>query len=51
LRIAVNMLLGKQVDKTKLGGVNGLSFVIPVPIVVTKDNLQEGLDICKDKPE
>ncbi len=51
LRIAINMLLGKQVDKTKLGGVNGLSFVIPVPIVVTKDNLQEGLDICKDKPD
>ncbi len=51
LRIAVNMLLGKQVDKTKLGGVNGLSFVIPVPIVITKDNLQEGLNICKDKPD
>ncbi|MEN4011095.1 MAG: substrate-binding domain-containing protein [Bellilinea sp.] len=51
LRIAVQMLLGKQVDETKLGGVNGLSFVIPVPIVVTKDNLQEGLDICADKPD
>jgi len=51
LRIAVQMLLGKQVDKTKLGGVNGLSFVIPVPIVITKDNLQQGLDICKDKPD
>ncbi|MEW6651811.1 MAG: sugar ABC transporter substrate-binding protein, partial [Chloroflexota bacterium] len=43
--------LGKQVDETTLGGVNGLSFVIPVPIVVTKDNLQEGLDICADKPD
>ncbi|KPL73685.1 sugar ABC transporter substrate-binding protein [Bellilinea caldifistulae] len=51
LRIAVNMLLGKQVDKSKLGGANGLSFVIPVPIVITKDNLQQGLDICKDKPD
>jgi ribose transport system substrate-binding protein len=51
LRIAVNMLLGKQVDKSKLGGVNGLSFVIPVPIVITKANLQQGLDICKDKPD
>jgi ribose transport system substrate-binding protein len=51
LRIAVNMLLGKQVDKSKLGGANGLSFVIPVPIVITKANLQQGLDICKDKPD
>ena len=51
LRIAVNMLLGKQVDTTKLGGTNGLSFVIPVPVTITKDNLQEGLDICKDKPD
>jgi ribose transport system substrate-binding protein len=31
--------------------VNGLSFVIPVPIVITKENLQQGLDICKDKPD
>ncbi|MFZ6019131.1 MAG: sugar ABC transporter substrate-binding protein, partial [Chloroflexota bacterium] len=51
LRIAVNMLLGKQVDKSKLGGANGLSFVIPVPIVITKANLQQGLEICKDKPD
>ncbi len=51
LRVAVNMLLGKQVDESKLGGVNGLSFVIPVPVVVTKDNLQEGLQICADKPD
>jgi ribose transport system substrate-binding protein len=51
LRIAVNMLLGKKVDTSKLGGVNGLSFVIPVPIIITKDNLQEGLNICKDKPD
>lgn len=51
LRIAVNMLLGKEVDSSKLGGTNGLSFVIPVPVVITKDNLQEGLDICKDKAD
>jgi len=51
LRIAVNMLMGKQVDTAKLGGVNGLSFVIPVPIVVTKDNLQEAVAICADKPD
>src|SRR3712207_8533747 len=43
LRIAVNMLLGKQVDTSKLGGANGLSFVLPVPVVVTKDNFKEVL--------
>ncbi len=51
LRIAVNMLLGKKIDKTKLGGANGLSFVIPVPVVVTKDNFQQVFSTaCKDKP-
>jgi ribose transport system substrate-binding protein len=51
LRIAVQMLQGKQVDESKLGGANGLSFVIPVPVTITSANLQEGLDICKDKPD
>lgn len=51
LRIAVNMLQGKEVDKAKLGGTNGLSFVIPVPVVVTKDNFQEVYTtVCADKP-
>lgn len=51
LRIAVNMLMGKQVDKSKLGGSNGLSFVLPVPVTVTKDNFREVYDTtCKDKP-
>jgi ribose transport system substrate-binding protein len=48
LRIAVNMLQGKQVDKSKL---TGQSFVIPVPVVVTKDNFQQVYStVCKDKP-
>jgi ribose transport system substrate-binding protein len=51
LRIAVNMLEGKKVDTTKLGGSNGMSFVIPLAMVVTKDNLQDAVDICKDKPD
>jgi ribose transport system substrate-binding protein len=51
LRIAVNMLQGKQVNKSKLGGANGLSFVIPVPITVTKDNFQEVYQSqCAGKP-
>ena len=51
LRIAVNMLLGKQVDETKLGGANGLSFVLPVAAVITSDNLDEGLAMCEGKPD
>ena len=51
LRIAVNMLQGKQVDKTKLGGVNGLSFVIPLAAIITKENLADGLKMCEGKPD
>jgi ribose transport system substrate-binding protein len=51
LRIAVNILQGKSVDKTKLAGTNGLSFVLPVPVTVTKDNFKEVYEnTCKDKP-
>jgi len=51
LRIAYNMLQGKGVDTSKLGGVNGSSFVIPVPVVVTKDNFKQVYEsMCKDKP-
>ena len=51
LRIAVNMLMGKKVDTSKLGGANGLSFVIPLAAVITKDNLDEGLAMCEGKPD
>ena len=51
LRIAVNMLLGENVNESTLGGVNGLSFVIPVPMTVTNENLQEAIDYCADKPD
>jgi ribose transport system substrate-binding protein len=51
LRIAVNMLQGKKVDTTKLGGANGLSFVLPLAAVITKDNLEEGLKMCEGKPD
>ena len=51
LRIAVNMLQGKQVDKTKLGGANGLSFVLPLAAVITSENLDEGLTMCDGQPD
>src|SRR5215217_4996142 len=51
LRIAVNMLMGKELNTSKLGGANGLSFVIPLAAVITKDNLDEGLAMCEGKPD
>jgi ribose transport system substrate-binding protein len=51
LRIAVNMLMGKKVDESKLGGANGLSFVLPLAAVITKDNLADGLKLCEGKPD
>ena len=48
LRIAVNMLMGKKVDPSKL--VNN-QFVIPIPVIVTKENFQQVFTTtCKDKP-
>ena len=50
LRIAINMLMGKKLDKSKLGG-KGASFVIPVPFTVTKDNFQQVFQSqCSGKP-
>jgi ribose transport system substrate-binding protein len=43
--------MGKKVDTPKLGGSNGLSFVLPVAVVITKDNLDEGLKLCEGKPD
>jgi len=51
LRIAVNILQGKEVDTAKLGGANGLSFVIPLAAVVTSENLDEGLTMCEGQPD
>jgi ribose transport system substrate-binding protein len=51
LRIAVNMLMGKQVDTTTLGGANGLSFVIPLAAIIKSDNLAEGMAMCEGKPD
>ncbi len=51
LRIAVNMLMGKKVDSTKLGGPSGTQFVIPIPVIVTKDNFQQVFTTqCNGKP-
>jgi ribose transport system substrate-binding protein len=45
------MLAGKKLDESKLGGTNGKSFVIPVPVTVTKDNFKEVYEKeCAGKP-
>jgi ribose transport system substrate-binding protein len=41
LRIAVEMLQGRELDETKLGGQFGHQIVIPVPVVVTPENFDE----------
>ena len=41
LRIAVEMLLGKELDKSILSGQFGSTVVIDVPIVVTPENFDE----------
>ncbi|HEX7975598.1 MAG TPA: hypothetical protein VF498_14405, partial [Anaerolineales bacterium] len=51
LRIAVNMLMGKQLDTAKLTGQYGHMFTVPIPVIVTKDNFQQALATCKDKPD
>jgi ribose transport system substrate-binding protein len=43
--------MGKEVDESTLGGANGLMFVIPVPMTVTNENLDEAIDYCADKPD
>jgi len=50
LRIAVNMLQGKQVDESKLSGESGRQFTIPIPVIVTAENFQEGFQTCADRP-
>jgi ribose transport system substrate-binding protein len=51
LRIAINMLQGKEVDTSKLSGQTGNTFIIPSPVTVTSENFQEWLDFCADKPD
>jgi ribose transport system substrate-binding protein len=51
LRIAYEMLQGKKVDTAKLGGSNGLSFVLPVAAVIKSDNFADGMQMCEGKPD
>ena len=37
--------------RRKLGGANGLSFVLPLAAVITNENLDDGLAMCEGKPD
>jgi ribose transport system substrate-binding protein len=41
LRIAVEMLQGRELDESKLAGQYGHQIVIPIPVVVTPENFDE----------
>lgn len=49
LRIAYNMLQGKVVDTTKLGGSNGMKFVVPT-LVLERANSPAAVWMCHRKP-
>ncbi len=51
LRIAVNILLGKEVDAGQFEGPFGNTLYMPIPVVVTNDNFEEVYEEYKDFPE
>ena len=51
LRIALNILQGKEIDQSKFEGPFGNTVYMPIPIVVTADNFQEVYDEYKNYPE
>ena len=51
LRIAVELLQGRQVDSSKLAGPWGNTLYMPIPVVVTKDNFQQVYEEYQDRPD
>jgi ribose transport system substrate-binding protein len=51
LRIALNILQGKEIDASKFEGPYGNTLYMPIPVVVTNDNFQEVYDEYKNFPE
>ncbi len=41
LRIAVELLQGRELDESKLAGQFGYQIVIPIPVVITPENFEE----------
>jgi ribose transport system substrate-binding protein len=51
LRIAVELLQGRQIDPSKLEGEWGNTLYMPIPVVVTKDNFEQVYEEYKDLPD
>ncbi len=51
VRIAYNILTGKKIDPAKLGGANKNTFFVPIPDVVTNDNLDAWLKKIEGQPD
>jgi ribose transport system substrate-binding protein len=50
LRIAVELLQGKQVDESKLAGPFGNTLYMPIPCRVSAENFEEMYEMYKDRP-
>jgi ribose transport system substrate-binding protein len=50
LRIAVELLMGKEVDESKLAGPFGNTLYMPIPCRVNASNFEEMYEMYKDQP-
>ena len=50
MRVAVELLMGKDIDESKLEGPFGNTLYMPIPCRVNADNLDEMYDMYKDQP-
>ncbi|MCI0397105.1 MAG: ABC transporter substrate-binding protein [Chloroflexi bacterium] len=50
LRVAIEILQGKEVDESKLAGPFGNSLYVPIPGTVTADNFTEECEKVADQP-
>ena len=51
LRVAVELLGGKEVDESQLSGAFGNTLYVPIPCRVTAENLDEMVDMYRDRPD
>jgi ribose transport system substrate-binding protein len=51
LRIAVELLQGKQVDESQLAGPFGNTLYMPIPCRVDSENFAEMLEMYQDRPD
>lgn len=51
LRVALELLQGREVDESKLSGTFGNTLYVPIPFVITQDDLAAALEEYADKPD